>query len=178
MPTKKPTPAKKAAHAVGMPQFDAVVDAQGMRDQLRTLKWPHYVYALCDQDGAGFYVGVGQGPRVFAHLAEAKAGGKSLKCRLIRHFGDRLRFALVFCTDWRPYALALEAYLIREFRGNLTNVENGSPRLMAGWFDPRDESLHSLRLLQAAMDKFEALRQMCDADLERIDSVIAKARAA
>jgi hypothetical protein len=52
--------------------------------RLAEAPWPFYVYLLFRPDGTPFYVGKGQGGRVFQHEREADGPGKSYKLNIIR----------------------------------------------------------------------------------------------
>jgi len=112
----------KGMMGANVPHF---VTADEMREQIAAHKWPFYVYALCSKDGAGFYIGKGQGGRIFQHAAEAAQGVKSNKCDVIRLLGDDLRYALIASCADEKYALAIETGLIQLYWNRLTNACHG-----------------------------------------------------
>ena len=84
--------------------------------------WDHYVYGLCLDNGAVFYVGKGIRSRALDHEKQAAQGEQSEKCEYIRAIGQRLRYTLFFqCAD-DAYAKGYEAYLIRGHHDVLTNI--------------------------------------------------------
>lgn len=102
------------------------LDEAAMREVVAGLQWPHYVYVLCSEAGAVFYVGKGTGARVFDHRKEAEAGVQSEKCRVIRALGDRLRYGLFAACQDDDWAVMLESLLINSDYDNLTNIKCGT----------------------------------------------------
>lgn len=99
------------------------VNETEIRQQLAAHRWPFYVYALCADDGAIFYIGKGQRTRLLDHLATAADGQPGTKHEAIRALGDRVRFAILLsCTD-EDAAKAAEAFHIDACweLGTLTN---------------------------------------------------------
>ena len=102
---KIPAQRAKQANPGGMgPEMAYLMTAKEAASEVAAHRWPHYVYALCSDTGAAFYVGKGAGPRLLAHAAEAAAGGDSAKCQMIRRAGDRLRLKLATAE----YAVTVE----------------------------------------------------------------------
>lgn len=99
----------------------------------------HYVYVLFRPDGRPFYVGKGQGHRMFDHDAEARSGFPSHKCNVIRKIwsqGGTIRREIVFETSIAADALAREIELIAHYgRPPLTNKTAGGEGLL----DPSPE---------------------------------------
>lgn len=85
-----------------------------------------YVYTLAYPDGKVFYVGKGQGDRMLAHLAHARAGKQSEKCEVIRSIwqsGRDVRITKVQEGLSEADAYALERRLIEGQKyENLTNI--------------------------------------------------------
>lgn len=113
------------------PVFEWAVDETSMRQQIAALEWSYYVYALCDDTGAAFYIGKGRGDRLFQHAIDAAEGESSAKCDAIRGLGERLRFALLLVCEDEPYALGFEAMTIRQHFNALTNKVNGAESAIA-----------------------------------------------
>lgn len=93
------------------------------------LRW--YVYALAYPDGRVFYVGKGTSDRILEHEQEARSGGTSRKCDIIRSIwasgGQVVRVKLAFFnTD--EEALAYEAFLISSL-DELANIQEGRKRI-------------------------------------------------
>lgn len=92
-------------------------------------KQRYYVYVLARPDGRLFYVGKGQGDRVFDHDAIAKKGHRCHKCnviRKIRRSGKQVQHYIVFTTDDEQEALDYEMTMIAMFgRDMLTNQSDG-----------------------------------------------------
>ena len=89
-----------------------------------------FVYDLIDpRSGETFYVGKGCGNRPQQHMAEARAGKKSKKCRLIREIesaGERVNVRIVSRHEVEEDAYAHEVERIAEIGlENLTNVLPG-----------------------------------------------------
>lgn len=86
-----------------------------------------YVYYLCRPDGEVFYVGKGQGARMYNHAAEARAGVKSHKCNIIRKIwraGKEIIYRVVFVTTVEQEAYLFEAEEIRRIGiDNLSNMQ-------------------------------------------------------
>lgn len=133
-----------------------------MRAQLARLAWPHYVYALCETDGAIFYIGKGYGDRAFDHALEARRGGASPKCQYIRHLGDRVRYAVLLACRDDAFALGFEAAQLLHHRGTLLNLQ--PPRLSAieRMFDPADERVETLLLLLDVFRQIGEMERACD----------------
>lgn len=94
-----------------------------------------YVYTLTDpRTGRVFYVGKGQGERMYQHEKDARGGRVSRKCTLIREIladGYSLRYATVSRHREEGEAYKAEAALIEEIGlANLTNIHTGILR----WF--------------------------------------------
>lgn len=129
----------------------AVPEAQ-MREQVADLRWPHYVYALCTHTGVAFYIGKGRGPRLFDHVREAREGGTSEKCRVIRRLGDRLRYGILLACADEPFALGFEAIHIRWSYDVLTNLAPASEAAIECMFDPLDPDVIALGQLLDVLD--------------------------
>lgn len=88
-----------------------------------------YVYVLARPDNSPFYVGKGQGKRVFKHDTEARSGHRCHKCNVIRKIwkqGKDVRRYIVFTSDSEQEALDYERYLIELYgKHTLTNVTDG-----------------------------------------------------
>jgi hypothetical protein len=119
------------------------LDEAAMREVVAALQWPHYVYVLCSQAGAVFYVGKGSGTRVFDHRKEADSGVQSEKCRVIRALGDRLRYGLYAACQDHDWAVMLESLLIACDYDNLTNIKPGTAAsiVAAAYRDPDEREL-------------------------------------
>jgi hypothetical protein len=86
-----------------------------------------YVYTLIGPDGAVFYVGKGQGKRMYQHRGEAKNGHSCHKCNKIRKLwreGADYTELVVFQTDDEQEAFTKEIELIAS-TPNLCNVTTG-----------------------------------------------------
>lgn len=106
--------------------------------------WDHYVYGLCLDNGAVFYVGKGVGARAFEHAKNAASGDDSEKSRYIRHIGGRIRYTLFFqCSD-DAFARGYEAYLIHLHHDALTNIAPASSAAFEKLFQPVDPFLKAL----------------------------------
>jgi hypothetical protein len=92
------------------------------------MRW--YVYALAYPDGRIFYVGKGTGDRILEHEAEARKGGTSRKCEIIREIwarGERVEKAKLAFFNTADEALAYESSLISSLDG-LANIQEGRKR--------------------------------------------------
>lgn len=91
-----------------------------------------YVYILAYPDGKVFYVGKGTGKRIDCHEYEAKSGGTSEKCVIIRDIWTQGRQVLkkkLYRNLSEEDALAIESILIHLFdRANLANEQDGQKR--------------------------------------------------
>jgi hypothetical protein len=102
------------------------------------MRW--YVYALAYPDGRIFYVGKGREDRILDHEEEARRGGTSRKCEIIRDIWasgrqvERVKLAF-FDTD--EEALAYEAFLISSLDG-LSNILEGRKRIREILLTQRD----------------------------------------
>lgn len=95
----------------------------------------YYTYMLVDpRDNLPFYIGKGKGRRCNQHISEAKAGGYSRKCNVIRKILKLGMSPVVKIVDSgldEPAAFELEQFLIQEIgrldlgTGRLTNCTNG-----------------------------------------------------
>jgi len=99
-----------------------------------------YVYVLSRPNGKPFYVGKGQGRRLFKHEGEARSGCNCRKCRVIRkiweHKGEVQR-TIVLSTDDEQFALDHERELIALFgKKNLTNITDGGTGVKGYAFTP------------------------------------------
>lgn len=99
-----------------------------------------YVYVLARANGSPFYVGKGQGRRVFRHDWEARNGCECHKCRVIRkvwrHGGEVQRY-IVFTSDDEQAALDYEREIIALYgKHTLTNVTDGGVGVPGYAFTP------------------------------------------
>lgn len=166
-----PDPAKRFnPRGYGMLLGEAV-DESAMAAMVAALRWPHYVYALCSETGAAFYVGKGVGDRAFHHRREAQAGGDSEKCKVIRALGPRLRYCLFAACQDDDWATMLESVLINADYPSLTNIRPGSASSVLGAIyqdqEQRDLALNVERL-KAAINK------MIDRQAEAERALVAK----
>jgi len=97
---------------------------------MSTLPHPRfYVYALARPDDRVFYVGKGQGPRVYDHERYAHRGHKCHKCNIIRKIwkqGKEVRRYILFTTDDEREALDYEHEMVMLYgRENLCNRTDG-----------------------------------------------------
>lgn len=153
--TKKPT-GKRAATLVA----DWAVEETTMRAQLGAMQWGHYVYALCDEAGAAFYIGKGRGDRLFQHSKDAATGRAGAKYEQIRALGAGLRYAILLACKDDPYALGFEALLIRQHFPCLTNETNGSETAIARMNKPFFDDSPLGMLLATLMMGAEMLRDI------------------
>jgi hypothetical protein len=92
---------------------------------------PHtfYVYVLARPNGQPFYVGKGQGRRVFRHDQEARSGCTCHKCNIIRKIwrnGGDVQRVIIFTTDSENEAYAYETEMIALYgRDSLCNHTDG-----------------------------------------------------
>ena len=135
-------------------EFVSAVDAS---------QWEHYVYGLCLDNGAVFYVGKGIGRRATDHAKIAMQGDLSEKSQYIRHIGPRLRYTLFLqCSD-DVFAKGYEAYLIRGHHDVLCNLAIPSVQVFERMFEPIDP-------LQKALDdlaRVEAYVKQADKECRR-----------
>jgi len=93
----------------------------------------HYVYELVRPDGRVFYVGKGQGRRIYAHEQEARRGHKCHKCWIIRKIwrdGGEIGKRYIFSTDNETEAFRFEARVIMAYGlENLANRVEMDPRI-------------------------------------------------
>lgn len=85
-------------------------------------KGQYYVYTLAYSDGQVFYVGKGQGRRVYQHETEARSGCNCSKCQIIRKIwasGMQVLKNIIFETNEEQKALEQEAQLINQYDGSL-----------------------------------------------------------
>lgn len=145
-----------------------------MRKELSGHQWPHYVYALCvpyKDHGVVFYVGKGVGDRVFDHVRQARQGSGSKKSKIIRLFGDRIRFSvLAVCSDDR-YASGLEAIIIRNNKDCLLNVANGSMSAIEKMFAPMTLLEQSLLLCDQTKRDLDRQMEECNRVLDRLSRI-------
>jgi hypothetical protein len=91
----------------------------------------YYVYTLSGPDGVVFYVGKGQGRRMFEHEKEARRGHRCHKCYKIRKIwraGGEVKRAIVFTTPIEAAAYNYEAELIGHI--GLKNLTNAAPGMI------------------------------------------------
>ena len=94
----------------------------------------YYVYELSHPDGTPFYVGKGQGARLFNHIREAFHRCACQKCQTIRQIwddGGEVRHTIVFETDNETLAYQYERELIATY--GLVNLSNYT----CGWGQPK-----------------------------------------
>lgn len=88
-----------------------------------------YVYILARPNGMPFYIGKGQGKRIYGHEDEARKGHNCYKCNVIRKIwrnGGGVQRYIVFTTDDEQEALQQEKDLIAlHGRENLCNLTDG-----------------------------------------------------
>lgn len=88
-----------------------------------------YVYVLCRPNGKPFYVGKGQGERIFKHDVEARSGHRCHKCNVIRKIwreGGQVQRYIALETDDEQEAYAYERELIAMYgRQTLCNRSDG-----------------------------------------------------
>jgi len=107
-----------------------------MAELIKTEPNKHYVYVLQDHNGVPFYVGLGQGGRLFAHEEEAHDPTNfSAKCKRIRELlgsGGALVYQIDSWHDTTPWHR--EEELIRELEREhqLTNAQRYAPASEVG----------------------------------------------
>jgi hypothetical protein len=102
------------------------VDEAEMRDMVCSMRWGHYVYALC----AGkyiFYIGKGTGGRALHHRADARAGEISDKAEMIRRLGPALRYCVLLSGIDDDFVVLMESKLIEDNWELLVNARRESP---------------------------------------------------
>lgn len=90
----------------------------------------YYVYALAYPDGRIFYIGKGTSDRILEHEAEARNGGTSRKCEIIREIwarGEQVEKTKLAFFNTADEALAYESSLISSLDG-LANIQEGRKR--------------------------------------------------
>jgi hypothetical protein len=90
-----------------------------------------YVYALAYPDGRIFYVGKGTGDRILEHEQEARKGGNSRKCEIIREIwarGEQVKKAKLAFFHTDEEALVYESSLISSL-DELANIQEGRKRI-------------------------------------------------
>jgi len=96
----------------------------------------HYVYLLCEPDGTPFYVGLGQGSRLFAHEEEATdASNTSAKCAKIRELlsaGKEIRYEIDSWHDSTPWDREAELIAQLDSTVQLTNAQRYAPSAERG----------------------------------------------
>ena len=120
---------------------------------IKSSQWDHYVYGLCLDNGAVFYVGKGVGDRALDHAKEAAKGDDSEKSRYIREIGEKIRYTIFLqCSDG-DFALGYEAYLIHGHHDVLTNIASASDIAFQRMFQPVDPIRRDLDSL-AYVDRY------------------------
>jgi hypothetical protein len=103
-----------------------------------------YVYTLIRPDGRIFYVGKGQGNRIYNHEWEARRGHKCHKCNVIRKIwesGDHIGKEVVYRTHDEQAAYDYERDMINEIGfQNLTNLVPGGNNSQRVFIDPGKSS--------------------------------------
>lgn len=131
-------------------------------------KWDHYVYGLCLDNGAVFYVGKGTKNRAIEHSKEAAHGDGSEKSTYIRAIGDRLRYTLFLqCLDG-DFALGYEAYLIHGHHDVLTNIAPASEAAFQRMFQPVDPIRRDLDALAYVGNYIKRADAECRASMKSI----------
>jgi hypothetical protein len=104
-----------------------------------------YVYVLARPNGKPFYVGKGQGRRVYDHEREARNGHQCHKCNVIRKIwrkGGEVQRYTVFTTDDERAALDYEVSMIALYgRRTLCNLTDGGD----GVSNPSEETRARMR---------------------------------
>ncbi len=133
-------------------QFAAAIDKSA---------WDHYVYGLCLDNGAVFYVGKGIRDRALDHEKQARQGEQSEKSDYIRYIGPRLRYTLFLQCQDDAYAKGYEAYLIQGHHDVLTNIVIPSVDVFHRMFQPIDQFEQSLQVLRQIGEYVEKADQEC-----------------
>ena len=124
-------------------------------EAIQSSRWPHYVYGLCLDNGAVFYVGKGTNCRALDHAREAIRGEQSEKAEYIRRIGDKLRYTIFFQCEDDVFARGYEAYLIRGHHDVLANVAIPSTAVIDQMFKPLD-------LIQKAFSSITAIEEIIE----------------
>ena len=115
-----------------------ITTQQDLIDAINEAGMPHYVYVLCemvDDNQLPFYVGIGQGERIFAHEDEAREGSASnLKLDRIRQIWERGEDIIRYIDSFHPFEpwvkeeeLINEFGLVKDGTGILTNSQRYAP---------------------------------------------------
>lgn len=123
--------------------MDIIHDQQHMKKLLQDNKARHYVYILRHPDeiecfggiGTPFYVGIGQGLRMFQHALEARnkefLNAKVLAIRQIWSAGKEIAYTIDSWHETTPYLREAELLnkigLLSNSTGPLTNAQNYAP---------------------------------------------------
>ena len=138
--------------------------AQSIKDS----RWDHYVYGLCLDNGAVFYVGKGVKDRALDHAKSACHGDDSEKAQYIRFIGEKLRYTLFFqCSD-DAYAKGYEAYLIRGHSDVLANIAIPSLAAIDKMLEPIDPQERDRATLQYVAELTQKAEKELRRDLLRI----------
>ena len=130
-------------------------------DAIVSSRMGHYVYGLCLDNGAVFYVGKGAGFRALEHAKSATQEDSSEKARYIKSIGDRLRYTIfMHCAD-DVFAKGYEAYLIRGHHEVLTNIIIPSVSIIDKMFDPVDPLKKALADLAFIDEKIKTGDREC-----------------
>ena len=159
------------------PVFHGLMTAAEAAKEVAAHRWPFYVYALCSDTGAAFYIGKGTGHRMLAHAAEAADGGDSAKCKMIRAAGQRLRYAVFMVCQDEAFAVGIEAWLINACYEELTNIKPGSAAACMAALQPIDPQQLAIAQIESTLEILEEASAAIDRAAKRAAARCATTRA-